>query len=175
MKQLLRKFFSTTFLHFTALRPALPLLFAKCTSRIKIALKAMPRIWSVIPSTQWTMRPIRINWRVPLSCGETRTLLTTFIFSVKRFKMCAFILGYSEYYFMLFIKHIKPKIFLRHTKQCKNIYNVCNNNGARVSVVGCGIMLQAGRSRVRFAMRLLDITIDLILSDALRPWGRLSL
>jgi hypothetical protein len=43
------------------------------------------------------------------------------------------------------------------------------------SVVGWGIMQQAGMSRVRFSMRSLDFSIDLTLPAALCSWGRLSL
>jgi hypothetical protein len=39
--------------------------------------------------------------------------------------------------------------------------------GARGSVLGLGTMLQAGSSRVRFPMKQLDFSIDLILPAAL--------
>jgi hypothetical protein len=48
-------------------------------------------------------------------------------------------------------------------------------NGARGSVVGWGTMPQGGPSRVRFPIKLLDFSIDLILPASLWPWGRLSL
>jgi hypothetical protein len=46
---------------------------------------------------------------------------------------------------------------------------------ARGSVVGWGTMQQAGRSRVRFPMRPLDFSIELILPAALWHWLQLSL
>jgi hypothetical protein len=52
---------------------------------------------------------------------------------------------------------------------------MCRNLRVRGSVVGWGTMLQAGRSRVRFPMRSLDISIDLIVPGALYPRGLLNL
>jgi hypothetical protein len=46
--------------------------------------------------------------------------------------------------------------------------------GKRCSVEGWGTMLQAGRSRLRFPVRLLDLfSIYLIIQAALWPWSRL--
>jgi hypothetical protein len=49
------------------------------------------------------------------------------------------------------------------------------SQGARGSVVGSGTMLQAWRLWVRFPMRLLDFSFDLILLTAIWAWGRLNL
>ena len=47
--------------------------------------------------------------------------------------------------------------------------------GARGGAVGWGTALQAGRSRVRFPMVSMEFFIDITLSVALWPCGRLSL
>jgi hypothetical protein len=52
---------------------------------------------------------------------------------------------------------------------------VCTLKCTRISLVGWGTMLQAGRSHVWFPMRTLDFPVDLILPGALWPWGWLSL
>jgi hypothetical protein len=51
--------------------------------------------------------------------------------------------------------------------------SVVTSYGAHGSIAGWGTMLQAGRSWVRFLMRSLDFSVD-ILSAALCPWGRLK-
>jgi hypothetical protein len=53
------------------------------------------------------------------------------------------------------------------------IYTVymLNGEGARGSVVGCGTVLQAGRSRVRIPLRSLDFSVDLTLPAVLSSWG----
>jgi hypothetical protein len=45
---------------------------------------------------------------------------------------------------------------------------------SRVSTVGSGNVLQAGRSRVRFPMVSLEVLINIILRSRYWPWGRLS-
>jgi hypothetical protein len=51
--------------------------------------------------------------------------------------------------------------------------NICTLS-ARGSVAGCGIVVQAGRSLVRFPIKSLNFSIVLILPATLWPWGWLS-
>jgi hypothetical protein len=57
----------------------------------------------------------------------------------------------------------------------KDIYILHCMVGARGAAVGWRTELQAGRLRVRFPMVSLEFFIDIIVSVALWPWGRLSL
>jgi hypothetical protein len=78
---------------------------------------------------------------------------------------------------ILFRKHHRFKtkitsfIMLKNKTKFRNqlLFNACGN------VVGWSTMLQAGKSRVRFPMRSLDFSIDLIVAAALRHLGLLSL
>jgi hypothetical protein len=49
------------------------------------------------------------------------------------------------------------------------------SKGRKGSVASSGVMLQAGKSRVRIPIRSLMFTIDLILPSAIYPWGILRL
>jgi hypothetical protein len=59
--------------------------------------------------------------------------------------------------------------------KAEDYLNIDTESGTCGGVVGCGAMLQAGRSRFWFPMRLLNFSIYLILPAALWPWGRLGL
>jgi hypothetical protein len=48
-----------------------------------------------------------------------------------------------------------------------NLLSSSDSTGARGSVVGSDTVLQAGMPRIRFPMRSLDFTVDLILPAAL--------
>jgi len=65
-----------------------------------------------------------------------------------------------------------PKCYLRVLSDDLRVGLV--QRGLRGVAVGWGTALQAGRSRVRFPIVSLEFFIDIILSAALWPWGRLS-
>jgi hypothetical protein len=71
----------------------------------------------------------------------------------------------------IFEGRLAGEMYLRR----RNCSSVCRMWGARGGVVGSGTALQAGTSRVRFPMVSLEFFIDIIVSVALWPWGRLSL
>jgi hypothetical protein len=55
------------------------------------------------------------------------------------------------------------------------ITELCIGLGARSDVIVWGIMLQVGKERVRFPMRSLDFSIDLMLPEISWSWCRLYL
>jgi hypothetical protein len=74
---------------------------------------------------------------------------------------------------------------IHNYKQLNPFRNNCSSNIINYPILlpkmgprwssGYGTVLQIGRSLVRFPMVPLEFFIDIILSIALRPWGRLSL
>jgi hypothetical protein len=112
--------------------------------------------------------------RLKLNPGHRRseeyaTFMSTLNTPIPRFVLNAFgfpiqIIIHS---FSIFIQHHLLMCGIPLTKQ--------HTNTPRGSVFGWNTMLHAGRSWIRFPMRSLDFSIDLILPAALWPWGQLSL
>jgi hypothetical protein len=106
------------------------------------------------------------------SCSELLVLniwssgrLQTYHFIYASFILCFF--NTNDYMKLLF-----PCWFLL---TCVNTEHHPLSLGRTQLPSGWGTTLQAGRSRVRFTMRSLHFSIDLILPAALWPWDRLSL
>jgi hypothetical protein len=68
-----------------------------------------------------------------------------------------------------------PPSFRRMVSQYSKLVTIDPFLEARSSEVACGTMLQSGRSRVRFRIRLLAFWIDMLLPAALWSCGWLSL
>jgi hypothetical protein len=64
---------------------------------------------------------------------------------------------------------------LPSSAEVKNTWGYRSDLGACSCIVGWRTMLQAGRSRDRIVMRLLDFSVNLILPAALWSWGLLNL
>jgi hypothetical protein len=79
------------------------------------------------------------------------------------FGCCLLGLSETDYYIRYFQT---ANVNFRNNKMRLHLINISFG-----SVVGCGTMLQAGRSRVWFPVRSLDFSIYLILPAALWPWG----
>jgi hypothetical protein len=89
---------------------------------------------------------------------------------IKIHSKCAYLLAAGR---SLFLRRIicKFHMFLQIVIPSKKF----QWGGKRSNIVGCGTMLQVGRSRVRFPISSLHISIDLILPAAQWPRGRLSI
>jgi hypothetical protein len=91
--------------------------------------------------------------------------LKTYVFYLQNVFICRFFKVLTAV-----IMKIEP-ISRRHIPEARTLLYLyvtyIGNKGPRGSVVVCGIMLQTGRSRVRFSMKSLDFLIDLILPAVL--------
>jgi hypothetical protein len=75
------------------------------------------------------------------------------------------------------LPYIKNTSYGMYQTKRRNIPNVTviERGHTVAQVVEALTTLQVGRSWVRFPIRSLDVSVDLILPAILRPWGQLSL
>lgn len=112
---------------------------------------------------------VRRRWTEIVIVISSRTQLTPtsrcYLFVLQQFL--------STQYFAQNTFRFKNK-FPEHTYRLITVVGLNSLGWPRFSVVDCGTVLEAGRSRTRFLMRPLHFAINVILPASLWPCGELS-